>query len=290
MKSHCIGDTWITNDWTPRKRHHPRNGAKTLLVAEIMPLHIWICCRLHHLPTNKINTHPTQPPTQLIKSMATKPFQMITQDFISGLPKTKKGHDCIMVMVDHGLMKGVNFIPCSKELTALEAAELHFDHTFKSFGIPEIIISDRDSLFISKTYRGLMKLCGIKQQVSTTYHPETNGETEQVNRELKVYLWIFCKWIPEEWDKHLPITEFLYNGWPHSVMKQTPFYLMYGCEPTAVPPAFSKMNVPAVEQWLSELLKIRDDTRAAHELVQQAQIKQSKKNCQSFLIWHHNWF
>jgi len=74
---------------------------------------------------NKINMHPTQLPTQPIKSMVTKPFQMITQDFISGLPKTKKGHDHIMVMVDHGLMKGVIFIPCSKELTALEAAELH---------------------------------------------------------------------------------------------------------------------------------------------------------------------
>ena len=88
---------------------------------------------------------------------------MITQDFISGLPKTKKGHDCIMVVVDHGLMKGLIFIPCSKELTALEATELHFDHTFKRFGILEIIISDRDPLFVSKTYRGLMKLCGIKQ-------------------------------------------------------------------------------------------------------------------------------
>jgi len=83
-----------------------------------------------------------------------------------------------MVMVDHGLMKGVIFIPCSKELTALEAAELHFDHTFKRFGVPEIIISDRDPLFVSKTYRGLMKLCGISQWVSTAYHPETDGETE----------------------------------------------------------------------------------------------------------------
>jgi len=69
----------------------------------------WATCQ-----QNKINTHPTQPLTQPIKSMAMKPFQMITQDFISGLPKTKKGHDCIMVMVDHGLTKGVNFIPCSK--------------------------------------------------------------------------------------------------------------------------------------------------------------------------------
>ena len=83
-----------------------------------------------------------------------------------------------MVVVDHGLTKGVIFIPCSKELTALEAAELHFGHTFKRFGILEIIISDRDPLFVSKTYRGLMKLCGISQRVSTAYHPETDGETE----------------------------------------------------------------------------------------------------------------
>ena len=80
---------------------------------------------------NKVNTHPIQPPTQPIKSTATKPFQMISQDFISGLPKTKKEHDCIMVVVDHGLMKAVIFIPTNKELTTLEAAELHFDHTVK---------------------------------------------------------------------------------------------------------------------------------------------------------------
>ena len=67
---------------------------------------------------------------------------MISQDFISGLPKTKKGHDHIMVMVDHGLTKGVIFIPTNKELTALEAAELHFNHTVKQFGIPDNIISD----------------------------------------------------------------------------------------------------------------------------------------------------
>jgi len=117
---------------------------------------------------NKVNTQPTQLLTQPIKSMAMKLFQMITQDFISGLPKTKKGYDRIMVMVDHGLTKGVIFIPCSKELTALEAAKLHFNHTFKQFGIPEIIIFNRDPLFVSKTYRGLMKLCRIKQWVSTT--------------------------------------------------------------------------------------------------------------------------
>jgi len=93
---------------------------------------------------NKVNTHPTQLPTQPIKSKAMKPFQIITQNFISGLPEMEKGCGCIIFMVDHGLLEGVVFIPCSKGLTALEAAELHFNHTFKPFGIPEIIISNRD--------------------------------------------------------------------------------------------------------------------------------------------------
>ena len=100
---------------------------------------------------NKVNTHPMQLPVQPIKSMATKPFQMITQDFISGLPKTEQGHDHVKGVVDHGLMKGVIFIPCSKELTALEAAKLHLNHMVKRFGLPKIVISNRDPLFISKT-------------------------------------------------------------------------------------------------------------------------------------------
>ena len=106
---------------------------------------------------------------------------MISQDFISGLPKTKKGHDRIMVVVDHGLTKGVIFIPTNKELTTLEAAELHFDHTVKRFGIPDDIISDQDPLLVSKACKSLMKLCNVKQRISTAYHPQTDGETEQFN-------------------------------------------------------------------------------------------------------------
>ena len=101
---------------------------------------------------------------------------------------------------------------------------------------------------------------------STAYHPQTDGETERVNRELEMYLRIFCKRIPEDWDKHLPMAEFAYNGRPHSVTKQTPFYLMYGSEPTGFPTAFPKTNVPAVEERVAKLLKARDDARATHKL------------------------
>ena len=85
------------------------------------------------------------------------------------------------------------------------------------------------------------------------------------------------------------MAEFVYNGQPHSVTKQTPFFLMYGSEPTGFPMAFPKMNIPAVEERITELLKARNDARAAHELAQQVQIKRSKKNSPPFnkgdLVW-----
>ena len=107
-----------------------------------------------------------------------QPFQLISQDFISGLPRMKQGYDRIMVVVDHGLSKGVIFIPTNKDITALQTAQLQIDHVFKRFGLPDDIISDRDPLFTSRTYQNLLKLLGIKQRLSTAYHPETDGETE----------------------------------------------------------------------------------------------------------------
>ena len=230
-----------------------------------------------------------KPPTQPIKSTAIWPFQLILQDFISGLPRTKQGYDQIMVVVDHGLSKGVIFIPTNKDITALQMAQRQINHIFKWFGLPDDIISNRDPLFTSRTYQNLLKLLGIKQRLSTAYHPETDGEAEQVNWEIETYIQIFCKRISEDWDRHLSLAEFSYNGWPHSVTKRTPFYIMLGYEPIGVPPAFEKTNVPAVEHKLSELLKIREEACAAHELVRQSQIKWSKNNSPPFskgdLVW-----
>ena len=67
-------------------------------------------------------------------------------------------------------------------------AQLQIDHVFKRFGLPDDIISDRDPLFTSRTYQNLLKLLGIKQRLSTAYHPETDGETERVNREIETYI------------------------------------------------------------------------------------------------------
>jgi Integrase zinc binding domain/Integrase core domain len=125
----------------------------------------------------KVNMHPTMPPISPIKSEATRPWSLVTMDFITDLPPGR-GSDSIMVVVDHGLTKGVIFIPCNKTIDALGAADLYLEHVFRRFGLPDRIISDRDPRFASNLFQELGKLLGIKLSMSTAYHPQTDGATE----------------------------------------------------------------------------------------------------------------
>ena len=84
--------------------------------------------------------------------------------------------------------------------------------------------------------------------MSTAYHPQTNGETERVNQELEIYLRIFCSNNPETWKLYLPTVEFAHNQKYHSAVKNTPFFLMMGYHPRALPLAYPKSEVPAAEQ------------------------------------------
>jgi hypothetical protein len=114
----------------------------------------------------KVNTHPMSPPLLPIKSTANQPFSLVTTDFITDLPGNK-GYDSVMVVVDHGLTKGVIFIPCNKTIDALGSANLYLQHVYTRFGLPDKIISDRDPRFASKLYQELGKLLGVKLAMST---------------------------------------------------------------------------------------------------------------------------
>ena len=163
------------------------------------------------------------------------------------------GFDSVMVMVDHGLMKGVIFIPCNKSIDALGAADLYLHHVYTRFGLPDKIISDRDPRFASHLYQELKKLLGIKLAMSTAYHPQTDGETECANQELEIYLRIFCSNNPETWKLYLPTAEFAHNQKYHSAVKNTLFFLMMGYHLHALPLPYPKSDVPATEQQIMQL-------------------------------------
>ena len=101
-------------------------------------------------------------------------------DFVTGLPQSRQGNNCILVMVDK-LTKYVIVVPCQKSLTAAECVELFIQHVFQTKGLPERIISDRDKLFTSQYWKSFMEHLKVKLCMSTAFHPQTDGQTEKAN-------------------------------------------------------------------------------------------------------------
>ena len=200
---------------------------------------------------NKSNTHPTT--------------QQISCDLITDLPPSS-GFDSLLVVVDHGLTKGVILYPTKKTITAERIATLFFYKVYLRFGLYDKIISDRGPQFTSAFAKELGRLLNYDLSLSTTYHPQTDGETECVNQEIEIYLWIFCGSNPTSWADKIPHAEFTHNHCPHSVTTQSSFYLIMGYEPHALPTVISKASIPAVEDHLKTLNATCDEALTSHEL------------------------
>ena len=195
----------------------------------------------------------------------TRPFANCSMDFIMDLPPVK-GHDTIFIIVDQGLTKGIILIPCLKTITAKRTAQLLLENLYKRFGLPDKVISDWGPQFTLKAFVELLKLLGIKSSLSTAYHPQTDGTTERVNQEIEAYLAIYCASHPEEWLTALHTLEFTHNNRRHADRQKTPFELMFGDSPLAIPHSFKNTKFPAVEIKIEQLQKNREEALAAHEL------------------------
>ena len=107
----------------------------------------------------------------------TKPFQQVAMDLITDLPPSR-GYDAVLTLVDHGCSRAALFLPCHKTITGERIAHLYFKHLFPWFGILKCIISDRDPQFTSHFAKALMKHLGLQQNLSTAFHPQTDGISE----------------------------------------------------------------------------------------------------------------
>ena len=126
---------------------------------------------------NKVNHHPTRPPLTPIPSFSPLPFKQLSVDLITDLPPSN-GHDSLIVVVDHSLMKGVILIPCSKTIDAARVARHFLHHVFRRFGLHDSLISDRGPQFASAFARELARLLHYDVKLSTAHHPQTDGQTE----------------------------------------------------------------------------------------------------------------
>ncbi|GJP69722.1 hypothetical protein CLOP_g722 [Closterium sp. NIES-67] len=158
------------------------------------------------------------------------PWQVVSLDFITGLPPTTSSHDAILVVIDKFSKMG-HFIPTHTTARTEETAQLFVRHIISQHGIPTTLISDRDPKFTSKFWKELMSLLGTKLGMSSAYHPQTDGQTERLNQIVEQLLRAACKDDISKWDLHLPVLEFAYNNATHAATGQTPFFLCYGRHP-----------------------------------------------------------
>ena len=211
----------------------------------------------------KVNTHPTVSPLSLLPSTCSRPFQQLSVDLITGLPPFD-GFDSLLVMVDHGLSKGVILTPCNKTIDAKGVTDLFFKHIFLCFGLHDALISDRGPQFASAFAMELARILGYDLKQSTAYHPQTDGETERVNQEIEMYLRLFCQGQPDKWSDLIPMAEFAHNSATHSSTQKSPFSLILGYEPRDYP-KIGQTFLPSLEDRLTLLDQTRDEALAAHD-------------------------
>ncbi|GMF46125.1 unnamed protein product [Phytophthora fragariaefolia] len=155
--------------------------------------------------------------------ITTSAWRSISMDIIFGLPRDAQGRTGILVFVDH-FSKMVHLAPVAAEVTADESAELFLDLVFRHHGLPESIVLDRDPRFTSAFWTRLFALLGTRLLMSTAAHPETDGQTERVNRVLEDVLRSYATSFPS-WSSFLPMAEFALNNATHASTGLTPFFV-----------------------------------------------------------------
>jgi hypothetical protein len=214
----------------------------------------------------------------LLKPLPIPPeaWHTVSLDFIEGLPQSYH-YDTILVIIDK-LTKYGHFIPLKHPYSAVSVARLFLDNIYKLHGLPKTIISDRDKIFISTFWRQLFKMADTTLNLSSSYHPQTDGQTERLNQCLETYLRCMVHANPNKWSAWLPQAEYWYNTNFHSSLGKSPFEVLYGHKPrhfgiqNTLQPA-----VTDVEHWLQERQALLPIFRQHLERAQQRMCAQADK-------------
>nr|GEU29993.1 reverse transcriptase domain-containing protein [Tanacetum cinerariifolium] len=151
----------------------------------------------------------------------------ITMDFVTKIPRTQSGNDTIWVVVDR-LTKSAHFLPIRETDPMEKLARLYLKEVVTRHGIPVLIICDRDPRFTLNFWRAFQKAMGTRLDMSTAYHPQTDGQSERTIQTLEDMLRACVIDFRNGWKRHLPLIKFLYNNSYHASIKAAPFEALYG--------------------------------------------------------------
>ncbi|KAI3805023.1 hypothetical protein L1987_27018 [Smallanthus sonchifolius] len=154
-------------------------------------------------------------------------WEQISMDFITKLPRASNGCDTIWVIVDR-LTKSAHFLPIKETDKMEKLTRTYLKEVVARHGVPISIISDRDSRFTSRFWQSLQKALGTRLDMSTAYHPQTDGHSERTIQTLEDMLRACVVDFGNGWDAHLPLVEFSYNNSYHTSIKAAPFEALYG--------------------------------------------------------------
>jgi hypothetical protein len=224
----------------------------------------------------KVNTNPNHPPLfPITPAENTLPFETIAMDFITKLPLSG-GYDTILTITDTDCSKASIFIPCQETIDSEGVAQLLLIHVIPHYGLPKKIISDRDPRLTSKYATELCRLLDIKQNISTVYHPQTDGASERTNQSLEQYLRLFCGTQQNHWHTWLPLAQYTKNSWPSATTKKAPYDLLIGYTPRIHQPR-RKSDIPAIETRLQNIKEAREAAQEAQRKAQESWIKEKPR-------------
>jgi len=198
------------------------------------------------------------------------PWQSIAMDFITELPVSERC-DQLWVVIDR-FTKMAHFLPLPQDgKTAADLVRVFAREIWRFHGLPTDIVSDRDSRFTSEVWQEFLKLLGIRPQMSTAFHPQTDGQTERLNQTIEAYLRAFVGQEQDDWVRLLPMAEFAYNNLVTAGNGISPFYANYGFHPrTMDPPDQTEEPVnPASTVYVHWMKTIQDDARKGLQTAQE---------------------
>ena len=154
-------------------------------------------------------------------------WEHLAMDFVVGLPRTKANHDAIWIIIDR-LTKSAHFLPINEKFSLERLVQLYLKEIVVRHGVPVSIVSDRDPRFTSRFWRRFQEHLGTKLNMSTAYHPQTDGQSERTIQTIEDMLRVCALDFKGSWDDHLPLVEFSYNNSYHASIGMPPYEALYG--------------------------------------------------------------